>query len=156
MKQFAFIFFIIVIIPSGIISGIQQDIICQSAQNINNNTESGGTLIIGSKSRHSAIDLAGTELAKFLGMMAGDKNAATFIINLREEKPVQIEIGLFGDFDIAVDGVDDPTLDDAIYIDVRNSKGIITGSNPRSVLFAAYRFLEANGCRWIRPGRNGD
>ncbi len=67
-----------------------------------------------------------------------------------------IEIGLLGDFGLVVDGVDDPTLDDAIYINVRDSKGVIAGSNPRSVLFAVYRFLEASGCQWIRPGPDGD
>ena len=27
---------------------------------------------------------------------------------------------------------------------------------PRSVLFAVYRFLKANGCGWIRPGKDGE
>jgi hypothetical protein len=38
--------------------------------------------------------------------------------------------------------VADPARDDAIYVDVRNSRGVIAGSNPRSVLFAAYRFID--------------
>ena len=29
------------------------------------------------------------------------------------------------------------------------AKGVITGSNPRSVLIAAYRFLREVGCCWI-------
>jgi hypothetical protein len=112
-------------------------------------------ITIGLKTRHSAIALAGTELGKYLGLMAGNSRAATVAAG-PGTTAAQIELGLFGDFGVAVDGVTDPALDDAIYIDVRNSKGIVAGSNPRSVLFAVYRFLEASGCRWIRPGPDGD
>lgn len=107
---------------------------------------------IGLKTRHSAIVLAGEELVKYLGEMAGDPRAAAVVT---DGKP-QIELGLLTDFGVAVDGVEDPAVDDAIYIMVRDSHGIIAGSNPRSVLFALYRFLEECGCRWIRPGPDGD
>lgn len=121
-------------------------------------------IVIGFRSRNPAIELAGAELAKYLGMMAGDAGAATvaadpvsvnFVAD-PSETPAELELGLLGDFGVVVDGVDDAELDDAIYIDVRDSKGVIAGSNPRSVLFAAYRFLEASGCRWLRPGPDGD
>jgi len=109
-------------------------------------------ITIGLKTRHPAIVLAGDELAKYLGRMAGDPGAAVVVT----ESSPKIALGLLSDFGVKVDGVADPALDDAIYIDVRNSKGVIAGSNPRSVLFAAYRFLESCGCRWIRPGPDGD
>ena len=41
-------------------------------------------------------------------------------------------------------------------IDVTDGKGRIAGSNPRSVLLGVYRFLEEAGCRWLRPGTDGD
>ncbi|MGI6418617.1 MAG: DUF4838 domain-containing protein [Thermoguttaceae bacterium] len=107
------------------------------------------------KSRHSAIELAGAELCRYLGLMAGDGEAATVV----EDPPkasATIALGLMTDFDLPMQGVRDAARDDAIYADVRDSKGVIAGSNPRSVLFAAYRFLEACGCRWIRPGKDGD
>ena len=47
-------------------------------------------------------------------------------------------------------------LDDAIFVDVVNASGIITGSNPRSVLMAAYRFMYELGCRFLRPGKAGE
>ncbi len=47
-------------------------------------------------------------------------------------------------------------LDDEIRIDVKNAAGIITGSNPRSVLIAVYRFMHELGCRFIRPGDDGE
>ncbi|MGC9360187.1 MAG: DUF4838 domain-containing protein [Anaerolineae bacterium] len=52
--------------------------------------------------------------------------------------------------------VDDPEMDDAVAIDVQAGTGTIAGSNPRSVLLAAYRFLTACGCRWVRPGAEGE
>ena len=41
-------------------------------------------------------------------------------------------------------------------IDLSNGGGTIHGSNPRSVIFGVYRFLEMLGFRWIRPGRSGE
>lgn len=52
--------------------------------------------------------------------------------------------------------VTDPVLDDAIIVSVENGNGCITGSNSRSVLIAAYRFLGALGCAWVRPGKEGE
>lgn len=55
----------------------------------------------------------------------------------------------------------DPSLgedpgDDVIAIDVRGGVGTITGSNERSVLIAAYRYLTELGCRFVRPGPDGE
>ena len=52
--------------------------------------------------------------------------------------------------------VEDPYYDDAIYINVSGGAGIITGTNPRSVLIAVYRYLRALGCAFLRPGKDGD
>ena len=37
-------------------------------------------------------------------------------------------------------GVEEHPLDDKIRIAIKNGKGVISGANPRSVLFAVYRF----------------
>ena len=55
-----------------------------------------------------------------------------------------------GEFD-----VEDPFFDDAYSISVKDKKGVITGSNGRSVLFGVYRLLEEWGITWVRPGPNG-
>ena len=52
--------------------------------------------------------------------------------------------------------VKDPSLDDAISIDLQNMKGQITGSNERSVLFAVYRLFVECGAVYVRPGRDGE
>jgi len=53
----------------------------------------------------------------------------------------------------------DDTLDaetDAIAIGVVRGAGTITGGNTRSVLLGVYRFLYHVGCRWVRPGADGE
>ena len=45
---------------------------------------------------------------------------------------------------------------DAVWIRAGKGHAVVTGSNARSVLSAAYRYLEALGCRWLRPGRGGE
>ena len=52
--------------------------------------------------------------------------------------------------------VEDPIIDDAICIDVKECSGSICGSNDRSVLIAVYRFFREMGCVFVRPGRAGE
>ncbi len=52
--------------------------------------------------------------------------------------------------------VKDPLIDDRYVIDLTDGKGSILGSNPRSVLMGIYRYLKELGCRYVRPGKNGD
>ena len=46
--------------------------------------------------------------------------------------------------------------EDEILIEVNEGSGTVTGSNPRAVLIAAYRFLYELGCRFVRPGKDGE
>ncbi len=66
----------------------------------------------------------------------------------------EIKLGLFSDFD----GVEkeESTDTDSFIIDIENGKGIIAGSNPRSVLYGAYTYLKKFGIRWVRPGIDGE
>ena len=57
---------------------------------------------------------------------------------------------------VGLDGTLEQSDDDMIKIVVKNGAGIITGSNERSVLLGVYRFLFELGCRWIRPGADGE
>jgi hypothetical protein len=50
----------------------------------------------------------------------------------------------------------DARFDDAISIATEAANGIISGNNPRSVLLAVYRYLHMLGCRWVRPGADGE
>ena len=59
--------------------------------------------------------------------------------------------------DILPEGsVKDPLIDDRYVIDIKDGKGKISGSNERSILLGIYRYLKELGCRFVRPGKNGD
>ena len=58
--------------------------------------------------------------------------------------------------DWGLPAVEDPILDDAIAIEVEHRQGYIAGTNPRATLIAVYRYLAELGCRWIRPGADGE
>ena len=57
---------------------------------------------------------------------------------------------------IGLDGSVAADEQDEICIKVEKGAGVITGSNERSVLMAAYRFLFELGCRFLRPGADGE
>lgn len=57
---------------------------------------------------------------------------------------------------VGIDGSVPASDEDEIKISVKNGCGIITGSNNRAVLIAAYRFLKELGCEWLYPGPDGE
>lgn len=93
------------------------------------------------KSIGETIKFANSELAKYLKLMRSSE--------------VEIELGLLADFGIEA-GKIDPAYDDRLVVSITDGKGYIAGSNPRSVLYGVYAFLEACGCKWIRQGKDGD
>lgn len=71
----------------------------------------------------------------------------------------ELRLGAFADFGADFrpwPAVRDAALDDAVYIETDGAAGIVAGSNPRAVLLAAYRYLTELGCRWVRPGPDGE
>jgi len=101
----------------------------------------------------SPVDFAAEELKKYLRMMmpeCGD-------IQIRYDPNAKegFRLGLLEDFGLPFEG-EDVVLDDVIHVDTDEKGGILAGSNPRSVLFAVYRFLRENGCRWLYPGVDGE
>ena len=99
------------------------------------------------------IDHAAEELKKYLRMMMPEEGevAITFDPNAKEG----FRLGLLEDFGLPNEAPD-VALDDVIHVDTDEKGGILAGSNPRSVLFAVYRYLRENGCRWLYPGIDGD
>lgn len=100
------------------------------------------------------ISYAKEELSKYLIKMS---NMSIHMNKASKNTTYEIILGTFKYLKINSDiKVKDSKFDDAIYINITNGKGIISGINPRSTLLAVYRFLAEAGCKWIRPGKDGE
>ena len=99
------------------------------------------------------IDFAAEELKKYLRMMMPE--CGDIDIVFEPDAKDGFRLGLLEDFGLPNEA-EDTLLDDIIHIDTTAEGGILAGSNARSVLFAVYRFLRENGCRWLYPGVDGD
>ena len=101
----------------------------------------------------SVIDFAALELKKYLRMMM--PRCGEIKVTFDPKAKDGFKLGLMSDFGIDPE-VEDTNLDDVIYFDCDAQGGIIAGSNPRSVLFAVYRYLKSQGCNWLFPGPDGE
>ena len=99
------------------------------------------------------VDFAAQELKKYLRMMM--PRCGEIHISYDPLAQDGFRLGLFHDHGLPCEAAD-PTLDDVVHIETEEWGGILAGSNPRSVLFAVYRFLRLNGCRWLYPGVDGE
>ena len=99
------------------------------------------------------IDFAAEELKKYLRMMMPE--GGDVAISFEPGAKDGLRLGLLEDFSLPFEG-EDARLDDVIHIDTSEEGGVLAGSNPRSVLFAVYRFLRLHGCRWLYPGVDGE
>jgi len=102
------------------------------------------------------VRLAAEELARYLERMDGDVRATVRrALDYRPAGP-GIWLGLYEDFRLTAPEVESLEFDDRSHVRVKDLDGIIAGSNPRSVLLGTYRLLHEMGCRWVRPGRDGE
>ena len=103
---------------------------------------------------NETLRYAAEELKKYWNKM--ESETAIEIVFSAELSSDAINLGLLADLSRPADDVQDAVLEDVLDIAVANAKGFIAGSNPRSVLMGVYRFLRAQGCRFIRPGKGGE
>ena len=111
-------------------------------------------LIINKINTNSPIDYAAEELKKYLRMMMPECGDVQISYNPSATKGFRL--GLMSDFGLDTSDVESEELDDVLYIDCDTEGGIISGSNPRSVLLSVYEYLRQNGCRWLLPGVDGE
>ncbi len=101
---------------------------------------------------HPTLEYAMNELAKYIRLMDKKMPVDEFCADRYDEVTTDdCETVVLGEGIGVACGEDDH-----IRIDIQNGNGVITGSNPRSVLFAVYRFLYALGCRFPSPEDDGD
>ena len=104
---------------------------------------------------HPTVDFAAEELKKYLRMMMPE--CGEIFISRDPQATDGLRLGLMQDFGLDVSEAEDVELDDIVHVDVdEGGNGVLAGSNPRSVLFAVYRYLQENGCRWLFPGVDGE
>jgi hypothetical protein len=101
----------------------------------------------------NVLHFAAEELKKYLRMMMPE--CGEIEISTAPGAKDGFRLGLLEDFGIPNEAPD-ADLDDIVHIDTTAEGGILAGSNPRSVLFAVYRFLKENGCRFLFPGTDGE
>lgn len=92
------------------------------------------------------------ELHRYLRRM--DPTLAVTLIDTPEAN--SLTLALLADLTLPMDDVRDPLIEDVIDIDVTGTCGYIAGSNERSVLMGVYTYLKSAGCRWVRPGDDGE
>jgi len=92
------------------------------------------------------VDYAAEERKKYRRMMMPE--CGDIEIAFAPEAKDGFRLGLLENFGLPSEA-QDPLLDDVVHIDTDTNGGILAGSNPRSVLFAVYRYLRLNGCRWL-------
>ncbi|TVR63025.1 MAG: DUF4838 domain-containing protein [Spirochaetaceae bacterium] len=106
--------------------------------------------------RTRTIQFAATELGRYLETITGDEAVIEHTLRF-DPDDAGIAIGLANAFPhVALPEVTDSRFDDAIGIRVDDGVGLICGNNERSVLLAVYRYLTEIGCRWFRPGTDGE
>ncbi len=106
---------------------------------------------------HETVRFAFEELRRYLHRIDSTVNVHQRVCNTYDKNITGvIWLGVDAAFDGYLPSVGDRRYDDSVYIDIDTHDGIVTGTNERSVLIAAYRLLRELGCVWHRPGEEGE
>lgn len=104
-----------------------------------------------------ALGFAVQELSRYLRAMDDSLDIALYMPGAYDAARVGLLwVGCHEALTPLLPQVADAALDDAIFIDVLDGAGIVTGTNARSVLIACYRLLTELGCFFGRPGESGE
>lgn len=70
--------------------------------------------------------------------------------------PDTMVLGLLDELGLDTADLQDPFIEDILDIDIQNGCGYIAGSNHRSILMGIYKYCTSAGCRFVRPGPDGE
>jgi len=103
-------------------------------------------------------DYAAIELQRLIIAVSEGKinPIITIADSLGSNDPNTIKLALLSELNLSEEGVDDPVLDDITEIDITGLNGYIAGSNIRAILIGVYQFMHSAGCRFVRPGKDGE
>lgn len=99
------------------------------------------------------------EFKKYISLMTGGRELVETEFSPKISGEIEsgvIKLGFLSDFGLPDDDLNDPFAEDILDIDICRGTGYIAGSNERSILMGIYKFFTSAGCRFIRPGRDGE
>ena len=99
---------------------------------------------------------AAEELAKYVTAMSRGAIVPEICHTPEEQRTGAVVLGLLEDLGRDASDLKDPFIEDIIDVDIANCEGFIAGSNPRSILMGVYKYCHSAGCRFLRPGPDGD
>ncbi len=102
------------------------------------------------------IRYAAEELSKYIRLMSDCELIPQIYTDAEKSSEAIIRLGLLSDLSLDESDLFDAFVEDILDIAVDGGSGYIAGSNERSVLMAVYKFCHSAGCRFIRPGEDGD
>ena len=107
---------------------------------------------------NETFQYAAEELKKYITAMSRGKIVPdiTFEGKNGTENSENITLAILSDLSLDTSDLEDDFIDDIIDVSVENCNGYIAGSNPRSVLMGVYKYCASAGCRFLRPGPDGD
>jgi len=106
------------------------------------------------KERNETLEYAADELKKYITAMSRGKILPK--VTESTEADEGITLALLSELSLDESDLDDPFIDDIIDIDISDGVGYIAGSNERSILMGVYKYCASLGCRYLRPGPDGD
>lgn len=103
------------------------------------------------------VAFAADELARYLSAMTNSSVGAQYSKVFADRAKVLYvgEVQDFAALDLSLP-CEVSAWDDTLVIRTLGKALALSGSNPRSVLFAVYRYLELCGARWLWPGEEGE
>lgn len=99
---------------------------------------------IAAGTKHKTVIFAAEELKKYLEKLDSSLDIA-FSNEQNNDNTIMIDI----------DKNENPEID-TVDVNIEKLSGTIYGSNPRSVLYAVYQYLEKTGIKWVRHGKDGE